>query len=52
MFRHIKAHGEQPGKDLCILPSGLATFTPFALRSNFVGLLVIIMIFFVSYHVV
>ncbi|XP_032374758.1 constitutive coactivator of peroxisome proliferator-activated receptor gamma isoform X3 [Etheostoma spectabile] len=33
MFRHLKAHGEQPGKELFCLPSGLASFTPFALRS-------------------
>ncbi|KAM7406281.1 hypothetical protein PAMP_000669 [Pampus punctatissimus] len=33
IFRHIKAHGEQPGGKLFILPSGLATFTRFALRS-------------------
>ncbi|XP_070690588.1 constitutive coactivator of peroxisome proliferator-activated receptor gamma [Pempheris klunzingeri] len=33
IFRHVKAHGEQPGRDLFCLPSGLATFTCFALRS-------------------
>ncbi|XP_067447979.1 constitutive coactivator of peroxisome proliferator-activated receptor gamma [Thunnus thynnus] len=33
VFRHIKEHGEQPGGNLFVLPSGLATFTPFALRS-------------------
>ncbi|KAF7669373.1 hypothetical protein LDENG_00193080 [Lucifuga dentata] len=33
IFHHIKAHGEQPGGGLFCLPSGLATFTPFALRS-------------------
>ncbi|CAK6964031.1 constitutive coactivator of peroxisome proliferator-activated receptor gamma [Scomber scombrus] len=33
LFRHIKTSGQQPGRDLFILPSGLATFTPFALRS-------------------
>ncbi|XP_019751472.1 constitutive coactivator of peroxisome proliferator-activated receptor gamma [Hippocampus comes] len=33
IFRYIKLHGEQPGKDLFSLPSGLATFTRFALRS-------------------
>ncbi|XP_042342244.1 constitutive coactivator of peroxisome proliferator-activated receptor gamma isoform X2 [Plectropomus leopardus] len=33
MFRHIKAHGEQPGRELFCLPSGLASFTRFALRS-------------------
>ncbi|XP_065809123.1 constitutive coactivator of peroxisome proliferator-activated receptor gamma isoform X3 [Labrus bergylta] len=32
MFRHLKAHGEQPGRELFCLPSGLATFTRFALR--------------------
>ncbi|XP_039989941.1 constitutive coactivator of peroxisome proliferator-activated receptor gamma isoform X2 [Xiphias gladius] len=33
IFRHIKAHGEQPGRELFCLPSGLATYTCFALRS-------------------
>ncbi|XP_040017743.2 constitutive coactivator of peroxisome proliferator-activated receptor gamma isoform X1 [Gasterosteus aculeatus] len=33
MFRHIKACGVQPGRALFCLPSGLATFTCFALRS-------------------
>ncbi|XP_069030174.1 constitutive coactivator of peroxisome proliferator-activated receptor gamma isoform X2 [Embiotoca jacksoni] len=33
MFGYIKEHGEQPGRELFCLPSGLATFTPFALRS-------------------
>ncbi|XP_076582108.1 constitutive coactivator of peroxisome proliferator-activated receptor gamma [Chaetodon auriga] len=33
IFRHMKAHGEQPGRELFCLPSGLATFTCFALRS-------------------
>uniref|UniRef100_A0A8C4ECK2 Constitutive coactivator of peroxisome proliferator-activated receptor gamma n=1 Tax=Dicentrarchus labrax TaxID=13489 RepID=A0A8C4ECK2_DICLA len=33
IFRHIKAYGEQPGRNLFCIPSGLATFTPFALRS-------------------
>uniref|UniRef100_A0A3B4T2K2 Family with sequence similarity 120B n=1 Tax=Seriola dumerili TaxID=41447 RepID=A0A3B4T2K2_SERDU len=33
IFCHVKAHGEQPGRELFCLPSGLATFTPFALRS-------------------
>nr|XP_057945614.1 constitutive coactivator of peroxisome proliferator-activated receptor gamma isoform X1 [Doryrhamphus excisus] len=33
VFRYIKLHGEQPGKHLFCLPSGLATFTRFALRS-------------------
>lgn len=33
MFCYIKQHGEQPGRELFCLPSGLATFTRFALRS-------------------
>ncbi|XP_034043381.1 constitutive coactivator of peroxisome proliferator-activated receptor gamma isoform X2 [Thalassophryne amazonica] len=33
MFRYIKAHGEQPGEQFFCLPSALASFTPFALRS-------------------
>uniref|UniRef100_A0A8C2ZS84 Family with sequence similarity 120 member B n=1 Tax=Cyclopterus lumpus TaxID=8103 RepID=A0A8C2ZS84_CYCLU len=33
MFRHIKAYGKQPGRELFCLPSGLATFTCFALRA-------------------
>ncbi|XP_049572912.1 constitutive coactivator of peroxisome proliferator-activated receptor gamma [Syngnathus scovelli] len=33
IFRYIKSNGVQPGKDLFSLPSGLATFTRFALRS-------------------
>ncbi|XP_022049234.2 constitutive coactivator of peroxisome proliferator-activated receptor gamma [Acanthochromis polyacanthus] len=33
MFRYIKQHGEQPGRELFCLPSGLATFTRFALSS-------------------
>ncbi|CAL8353155.1 unnamed protein product [Merluccius merluccius] len=33
VFRHIKVHGVQPGRELFCLPSGLATFTRFALRS-------------------
>ncbi|KAF0043320.1 hypothetical protein F2P81_004657 [Scophthalmus maximus] len=33
IFRYIKAHEEQPGRELFCLPSGLATFTCFALRS-------------------
>ncbi|XP_026234848.1 constitutive coactivator of peroxisome proliferator-activated receptor gamma [Anabas testudineus] len=33
LFRHIKLHGEQPGRELFCLPSGLATFTHFALSS-------------------
>ncbi|XP_028258502.1 constitutive coactivator of peroxisome proliferator-activated receptor gamma [Parambassis ranga] len=33
IFCHIKEYGVQPGGELFCLPSGLATFTPFALRS-------------------
>ncbi|XP_055363435.1 constitutive coactivator of peroxisome proliferator-activated receptor gamma isoform X2 [Betta splendens] len=33
MFRYIKAHGEQPGRELFCLPSGLSTFTCCALSS-------------------
>nr|XP_043887088.1 constitutive coactivator of peroxisome proliferator-activated receptor gamma isoform X1 [Solea senegalensis] len=33
IFNYIKTHGEQPGKNLFSLPSALATFTCFALRS-------------------
>lgn len=33
VFRHVKVHGVQPGPELFCLPSGLATFTRFALRS-------------------
>ncbi|XP_005915153.1 constitutive coactivator of peroxisome proliferator-activated receptor gamma [Haplochromis burtoni] len=33
IFCHIKEHGDQPGRELFCLPSGLASFTPFALRS-------------------
>ncbi|XP_072321086.1 constitutive coactivator of peroxisome proliferator-activated receptor gamma [Eucyclogobius newberryi] len=33
VFAHIKAYGEQPGKEMLVLPSGLATFTSFALKS-------------------
>ncbi|CAL8363469.1 unnamed protein product [Gadus morhua 'NCC'] len=33
VFRHIRIHGVQPGRGLFCLPSGLATFTRFALRS-------------------
>ncbi|KAK2854175.1 hypothetical protein Q5P01_006836 [Channa striata] len=32
VFRHIKSHGVQPGRELFCLPSGLPTFTRFALR--------------------
>ncbi|CAF94540.1 unnamed protein product, partial [Tetraodon nigroviridis] len=33
IFHHIKTHKQQPGRQLFCLPSGLATFTSFALRS-------------------
>ncbi|KAJ8248359.1 hypothetical protein GJAV_G00241160 [Gymnothorax javanicus] len=33
VFQHIKLHGQQPGRDLLCLPSGLATFSRFALKS-------------------
>ncbi|KAM4602661.1 constitutive coactivator of peroxisome proliferator-activated receptor gamma isoform 1-T2 [Polymixia lowei] len=33
VFHHIKAHGTPPGRELFCLPSGLGTFTQFALRS-------------------
>ncbi|XP_055010265.1 constitutive coactivator of peroxisome proliferator-activated receptor gamma isoform X2 [Boleophthalmus pectinirostris] len=33
IFAHIKAYGEQPRGEMCVLPSGLATFTRFALKS-------------------
>ncbi|CAJ1048878.1 constitutive coactivator of peroxisome proliferator-activated receptor gamma [Xyrichtys novacula] len=33
VFSHLKSHGEQPGRELFCLPSGLASFTRFALRS-------------------
>ncbi|XP_041634176.1 constitutive coactivator of peroxisome proliferator-activated receptor gamma, partial [Cheilinus undulatus] len=32
VFNHLKAHGEQPGRELFCLPSGVASFTRFALR--------------------
>lgn len=35
IFSQIKAYGEQPGRELSCLPSGLATFTGFALRLAF-----------------
>lgn len=35
LFRHIKAHGQQPGRQLFCLPSALASFTSFALRLAF-----------------
>lgn len=37
IFHHIRTHKEQPGRQLFCLPSGLATFTCFALRSVFVS---------------
>ncbi|XP_074523322.1 constitutive coactivator of peroxisome proliferator-activated receptor gamma isoform X2 [Halichoeres trimaculatus] len=33
VFRYLKSHGEQPGREMFCLPSGLASFTRFALRS-------------------
>uniref|UniRef100_A0A3B3ZAI3 Uncharacterized protein n=1 Tax=Periophthalmus magnuspinnatus TaxID=409849 RepID=A0A3B3ZAI3_9GOBI len=33
IFAHIKAYGEQPCQEMSVLPSGLATFTRFALKS-------------------
>ncbi|KAJ8359936.1 hypothetical protein SKAU_G00164610 [Synaphobranchus kaupii] len=33
VFQHVKLHGQQPGRDLLCLPSGLATFSMFALKS-------------------
>ncbi|XP_036402804.1 constitutive coactivator of peroxisome proliferator-activated receptor gamma [Megalops cyprinoides] len=33
VFKHIKAQGRQPGRELFCLPSGLATFSMFALKS-------------------
>lgn len=35
LFRYIKAHGQQPGRQLFCLPSALASFTSFALRLAF-----------------
>lgn len=32
IFRYVKSHGRQPGRHLSCLPSGLASFTSFALR--------------------
>lgn len=37
IFHHIKTHKEHPGRQLFCLPSGLATFTCFALRSAFIS---------------
>lgn len=33
IFHFIKSHGQQPGRDMFSLPSGLATFSRFALKS-------------------
>ncbi|CAB1338387.1 unnamed protein product, partial [Coregonus sp. 'balchen'] len=33
VFHHLKCHGQQPGRELFCLPSGLATFSRFALKS-------------------
>uniref|UniRef100_A0A8C6UWB6 Family with sequence similarity 120B n=1 Tax=Neogobius melanostomus TaxID=47308 RepID=A0A8C6UWB6_9GOBI len=33
IFSYIKSCGEQPTGEMCVLPSGLATFTRFALKS-------------------
>ncbi|XP_076141653.1 constitutive coactivator of peroxisome proliferator-activated receptor gamma isoform X1 [Alosa pseudoharengus] len=33
LFHVIKGHGQQPGRDMFTLPSGLATFSRFALKS-------------------
>ncbi|XP_068174692.1 constitutive coactivator of peroxisome proliferator-activated receptor gamma isoform X2 [Antennarius striatus] len=33
IFHYLKAHRQQPGRELFCLPSGLATFTSFALKS-------------------
>ncbi|XP_029620969.1 constitutive coactivator of peroxisome proliferator-activated receptor gamma isoform X1 [Salmo trutta] len=33
VFRYLKFHGQQPGRELFCLPSGLATFSRFALKS-------------------
>lgn len=35
LFHYIKAHGQQPGRQLFCLPSALASFTSFALRLAF-----------------
>ncbi|KAK7913382.1 hypothetical protein WMY93_013593 [Mugilogobius chulae] len=32
IFTHIKTYGEEPGREFFVLPSGLATFTSFALN--------------------
>ncbi|XP_024904805.1 constitutive coactivator of peroxisome proliferator-activated receptor gamma isoform X3 [Pteropus alecto] len=33
IFHYIKSHGEQPGRNMFFLPSGLAIFTRFALKT-------------------
>nr|XP_029541091.1 constitutive coactivator of peroxisome proliferator-activated receptor gamma-like [Oncorhynchus nerka]XP_029541092.1 constitutive coactivator of peroxisome proliferator-activated receptor gamma-like [Oncorhynchus nerka] len=33
LFHYLKYHGQQPGRELFCLPSGLATFSRFALKS-------------------
>ncbi|KAJ8250455.1 hypothetical protein COCON_G00223770 [Conger conger] len=33
VFQHIKLHGQQPGRNLLCIPSSLATFSMFALKS-------------------
>ncbi|XP_036921182.1 constitutive coactivator of peroxisome proliferator-activated receptor gamma isoform X1 [Sturnira hondurensis] len=33
IFRYIRAHGEQPGRNMFFIPSGLAIFTRFALKT-------------------
>lgn len=50
IFRHIKAHREQPGRNLFCLPSGLSAFTSFALRSAFIYALIIkLIVYFKDY---
>ncbi|KAM5327219.1 constitutive coactivator of peroxisome proliferator-activated receptor gamma isoform 2-T2 [Glossophaga mutica] len=33
IFRYVRAHGEQPGRNMFFIPSGLAIFTRFALKT-------------------
>ncbi|XP_069463007.1 constitutive coactivator of peroxisome proliferator-activated receptor gamma isoform X2 [Ambystoma mexicanum] len=33
IFHHIKTHGQQPGRHMFFIPSGLSTFTRFALKT-------------------
>ncbi|XP_045699656.1 constitutive coactivator of peroxisome proliferator-activated receptor gamma isoform X2 [Phyllostomus hastatus] len=33
IFRYLRAHGEQPGRSMFFIPSGLAIFTRFALKT-------------------